>query len=338
LTTPTAHDVDDRIDSTGSTGNDEAMLAMLKRFLPTFTPDTLARWAVPVNLLLIAVLAQGLAQLGWRWFYSPPPTVGQVDVVDSATAPATSTTDYAAITNWHLFGKPEAAKPAAAPPAPARAPETRLNLRLVGMFFSDSGGPVLALIAEGNNPERPYRLGDTIANGPRLERILSDHVVLSRNGTLEKLSLPKDNLVGAAAPRAASPPTGGARPPAATPLSAVPAAPEAAAPVDASAVAERLRKQMETRPDALQDLAETTPYMQNGQFAGLRLRPGRDRQAFQQLGLQPGDVLTQVNGVPLTDPVQGLSLLQELLNNDQVNIQVLRNGTEVPLSFNLNPQ
>lgn len=316
------------------------MLAMLKRFLPNFTPDTVARWALPVNLLLITVLAHGLAQLGWQWFYTPPPlTVGPIDVVDSGTASTTSTTDYAAITNWHLFGKPELAKPAPAPaPAPARAPETRLNLRLVGMFSSDSGGPALALIADGNNPERPYRLGDTIANGPRLEQILSDHVVLSRNGALEKLSLPKDNLTSAAAPRATPAPPAGARPPAVTPLSAAPAGPEAAAPVDASAVAERLRKQMETRPDALQDLAETTPYMQNGQFAGLRLRPGRDRQAFQQLGLQPGDVLTQVNGVPLTDPVQGLSLLQELLNNDQVNIQVLRNGTEVPLSFNLNPQ
>ena len=56
---------------------------------------------------------------------------------------------------------------------------------------------------------------------------------------------------------------------------------------------------------------------------------------MQQLGLSSGDVITEVNGSRLNNPMQGLAMLQELLNADQINVRVLRDGAEIPLTFSL---
>jgi general secretion pathway protein C len=105
--------------------------------------------------------------------------------------------------------------------------------------------------------------------------------------------------------------------------------------IDASTIAGRLRSEVTTRPQALEDIAFASPYVQNGQFTGFRLRPGRDRQLFGQLGLNGGDVITEINGVRLNNPAQGLTMLQELMNASRVDVRVLRNGAEIPLTFSL---
>ena len=73
--------------------------------------------------------------------------------------------------------------------------------------------------------------------------------------------------------------------------------------------------------------------MAQGQFAGLQLRQGRDRRLLGRLGLRNGDILTEVNGSPVTDPIQGLTMLQNLFSEDQVQIKILRNGREIPFVF-----
>lgn len=319
------------------------MLATVKRLL-TGDPEALGRLAVPVNIALVILLAYSLAQLSWRFMLpsaaGPPPASRSTPF--QAPVPATLNSqgaDYTAIANWHLFGQPKTAPPAAAP-LPQKAPETRLNLKLVGTFASDGGGKALALIAEGNNEEHVYKPGEFVPGGARLDSILRDRVVLYRNGNLETLSLPKESGAGSSTTPPAPAPVDEAASvdyptPVAEPPPAVAAASEPQV-IDASAIAGRLRTEVATRPEALQDLAFANPHLENGRFMGFRLQPGRDRRLFQQLGLQQGDVITQINGTPLTDAAQGFTLLQELLSANLINIQILRDGTEIPLTFVLN--
>ena len=86
---------------------------------------------------------------------------------------------------------------------------------------------------------------------------------------------------------------------------------------------------------ALEDVAFASPYILNGQFLGFRLRPGRDRQLMQQLGLSNGDVITEVNGSRLNNPMQGFAMLRELTRAERISVRVLRNGAEIPLAFSL---
>lgn len=299
------------------------MLAAGKHFfVGNIRPETLSRFTFPINVLLIVLLAHELARLSWSLL--PLPEAAPMTIKEPSSTPAvmarTSETDYGVIANWHLFGRVETARPAPAPVV--TAPETRLNLRLAGIFYSQDPDKALALIAEGSAEELSYTPGDQLPGGARLEQILRDRVVLSRNGRLETLSLPQE----AEGIETTSP--GGQEISSLNETKTV-----NGVTIDASAIAGRFRQALATQPETLQDLALVDPYIQDGQFMGFRLRPGRDRRLLQQLGLRGGDVITEVNGTRLNDPATGFVLLQELANADQFTVQVLRNGNEIPFTF-----
>ena len=312
-----------------------ALLTLEKRLpLAFFRPEAGLRVAATVvNAVLVIAVAYALASLALTFWFGPPvPAVIMPAATAglSASASILSPPDEAAIAAWHLFGRLQSSPPVAAPtPPPAPLPVTPLNLRLVGIFFLEqSSDRALALIAEANGVERGYRAGEALPGGGRLERVQRDHVVVSRNGRQEVLNLPKLGDPNSTPP--ASPPLPTVSGPEAEPTSSV--EPQL---IDASVVAQRLRGEMATRPQALEDIAFANPYVQNGQFLGFRLRPGRDRQLLQQLGLNSGDVVTEINGSRLNNPMQGFSMLQEVMNADQISVRVLRNGAELPLTFSL---
>lgn len=331
------------------------LLAAEKRIGPVLSrPELWLRGAAMFgNAVLVIALAYALAGLtvAILWNRLPLP-VGAA--TSALSEPSTSETpliqpaDYTAIGAWHLFGRVDTAQPVEAPPA--ALPVTPLNLRLVGVFFVERGGDrALALIAEGTGLERGYRIGESLPGGARLEQIQRDRVVVSRGGRQEVLNLPRLGDASKMPVPGGMPPSMPTEPGMAPEPGMMPEpemapepemVPEPAAfqeprAIDASAVAARLRGATPNRPEALEDIAFASPYVQNGQFLGFRLRPGRDRQLMQQLGLNSGDVITEVNGSRLNNPMQGLVMLQGLLNADQINVRVLRDGTEIPLTFSL---
>ena len=66
--------------------------------------------------------------------------------------------------------------------------------------------------------------------------------------------------------------------------------------------------------------------MPNGKLKGYRLYPGRDRKRFAAIGLRPGDLVTNINGVPLNDMAQGMSLFQSMGEVTQLTVTLERNG------------
>jgi general secretion pathway protein C len=313
-----------------------ALLDMTKLRLVLPRPELGQRLAVTVvTITLVIALARGLAILTLAvLFGQSSPSIGLAppapDTATAGRAASVPSADDAAIAGWHLFGRAESGRPVKAPPVVV--PVTPLNLRLVGVFFAERGGNrALALIAEGSGIERGYRIGEALPGGVRLEQILRDRVIVSRNGQQEAINMPKMDESGQTLLPTTAP----------APLETLgepepdPAVSDAPQIIDASAIAGRLRGEIAARPQALEDIAFASPYMQNGQFVGFRLRPGRDRQIFQQLGLNGGDVLTEINGTRINSPAQGLMMLQELMSASQLGVRVLRNGAEIPLTFSL---
>lgn len=303
-----------------------------------------------VNAVLVILLAGSLAQLtlailsGWL-----SPMVRTVPMSGtSLTEPATpaGTINYTAIAAWHLFGHVQTGSPVAPAPPPVM-PVTSLNLRLAGIFFITQGNNrALALIAVGDGVERGYRIGDSLPGGVRLEQIQRDRVVVSRQGRQEVLNLPKlDEINRPSSSLSKTPPSVEPMPePGSEPESEFEPEPEPEpAPsssesrvIDATAVAQLLRGPATARAQALQQIAFASPYVQDGQFKGFRLRPGRDRRLMQQLSLNSGDVITEVNGTRLRNPMQGFNLLREVQDTDRIDVRVLRDGSEIPLTFSLN--
>jgi general secretion pathway protein C len=72
----------------------------------------------------------------------------------------------------------------------------------------------------------------------------------------------------------------------------------------------------------------------NGVQRGFRVYAGRDRQRFQKLGLQPGDLVLAVNGTPLDDPQRGQEIFNTIGASDRVTITIERNGQPQELTLN----
>lgn len=290
-------------------------------------PALVRHAAFVVSLVLVVMLGHGLARLTWQIVGPPPPAAMATAVPGTGDAPDPGTVgpkDHArAISALSLFGEPGSEPQVVTAPEPVQ--ETPLNLRLGGVLYGGGGG--IALIAEAGGPESRYRPGDSLPGGARLERVLPRQVILSRSGREETLTLPRDSdttpgSLPASLPTAAVAPTGVAA--GAMPVTV--AAGGLAGPLDPSAGGSA---------DALQDLAFASPYVENGRFVGFRLRPGRRRELLGQLGLQSGDILTEVNGVRLENPAQGVAALQGLTGSGQVSVRVVRGGEELAFTFDL---
>jgi len=99
-----------------------------------------------------------------------------------------------------------------------------------------------------------------------------------------------------------------------------------APPVAAPAQNESLRTVIGQNAAKLQDIIRVAPQVDQGKVVGFRIQPGKDRATFDTLGLVPGDVVTEINGVVLDDPSKGLQAFEALGEATQANVTVLRDG------------
>jgi type II secretory pathway component PulC len=122
-----------------------------------------------------------------------------------------------------------------------------------------------------------------------------------------------------------------AQPPAPDPAPA-PAAPPAEAPV-----MERRDVERRLGEESSRILAETTlvPSMDQGRIAGFAITRMPEGTLLSDAGLMPGDVLTEVNGVPIDSLATLISLWPRLQAESTIEALVTRGGRPVTLSVSL---
>lgn len=256
------------------------------------------------------------------WAVVPAPELPQPPASAPAAAAAAPAgkprLDVAQIVGWHLFGA-AARTEASAGPAPIDAPETRLNLVLRGVLSSDDPEEARAIIAEPNGTENYFHVGSALPGGAELKEIHADRIILLRAGRHETLRLPRDAMEG-----------GGDAPPMPRGLPG-----GAGASGNVGALLGEYRDQAAENPQALLDLARAVPFSDANGFAGFRLFPGNKPGLFAQLGLQPGDVVKEVNGVVLDSPMRGAEAMQQLRESSQLALRIDRGGQEINLAVDI---
>jgi general secretion pathway protein C len=287
--------------------------ALPKTLAPLY--ERYARWLpAAVDVVLAVLIARLLAQLVWALVPTPAAAAWQPAPVVAAAPNPADRVDLNRIAAAHLFGL---YNPAPVKPDIAKAPDTTLNLTLLGILAnSKNKAASRALIANGSD-EKPYSVNDAISAGVTLYAIFPDRVVLSRNGQLETLRLDKDQPNSDAAPLAVATDAGDG----------------------AAQSLAQIRAQMLANPAKAQDYIRIQPAPNatgNGQM-GYRIFPGRDRAVFTAAGLRPGDVVTAVNGVQLDDPSKSLQLLSDLSQASSVTLTVQRGGDTQTINVNLSP-
>jgi general secretion pathway protein C len=254
-----------------------------------------------VTAVLVIAIAYQLATLTWTLVPSSTPSAAPLSSASAGTIEAPI--DYSVLTDSDLFGEaPEQTE--LVMPAVVDAPETTLSLVLKGILAKEEDTNGGAIISSNRGEDQSYQVGQTIegADGATLHSVYADRVLLNRSGRLETLRLPKEPSSSTSSPMA--------RP-------APPPQPQPSA---------NLRDAISQNATRLTDILRLAPHVQEGQVVGFRVNPGRDRAAFEALGLQPGDVVTDINGTVLDDPSQGLQVFQSLGETTQANVTVLRDG------------
>jgi general secretion pathway protein C len=293
-------------------------------FVRLMQSTQMRRVIMAINLLLVIWIASQLAALTWS-FLAPAEEAASA-VVETAAMPVKRNEDLDLIRQlpgWHLMGivSQKAAPPG---PVPIEAPDTRLKLVLRGALSSDDPEHARAIIADPRGKEDQYAIGDNLPGNAELSEIHPDRVILKRNGRYETLRLPQDqqqnrpNTTVSAlntSLRSAPRPRSGATP------------------------AQRLQtisQQVRQNPVSLYEVVRPVPKQdEDGNIIGYILQPGRDREVFDHLGLQPGDVVVQINDIRLDSAASSAQALKSVQNGQEVAMTVLRDGQEQVLSFSL---
>lgn len=235
--------------------------------------------------------------------------VGQTAVMAQGAAQAapSATLSPQSIADAHLFGIAGAGN---GPADPNSLPQTQVPLVLAGTMALDDPEAGFAIVGESAANAKFYRVGSMINGGVRLHAVYADRVIIDRNGALETLVLPRG-------------------------ISSMAPPPIARNVVTPASVGENLRRIATTNPSALGELLRAQPVFSNGVQKGYRIYPGRDRQQFARLGLQPGDLVTAINGASLDDPNRSSEVLNTLTSSTTAQINVERNGTIQQLTLDM---
>ena len=261
-----------------------------------------------LTVVLVIAIAWQLVQITWLLLERRAPA--DSGAIAMAPPPATATRkgiDVQAIATAHLFGQVQAEQT-----APEDAPPSQANLVLAGVLAASDPTKGLAMIGESPQSAKVYAVGSVVRAGTKLHSVYFDRVILDRNGQLETLSLPRPNTAGIITRSAAVPPP---RP-------------------GGSQFADNIRRIAETNPTAFAEIVRPQPVFANGVQRGYRVYPGRNRQQFAKLGLQPGDLVLSINGTPLDDPQRGMEIFNTIGTSDRVSVTVERNGQSQELTLN----
>jgi type II secretion system protein C len=77
------------------------------------------------------------------------------------------------------------------------------------------------------------------------------------------------------------------------------------------------------------------PHFVNGKTDGFSISQVQPGSVFQQLGLQDGDLLTSIDGQPVTNPMQAMGLIQAVKTASAIDLTVNRGGTPTSVHLDL---
>ncbi|CAA0106340.1 Type II secretion system protein C [BD1-7 clade bacterium] len=293
------------------------------------------------SLLLIGVwFVAMLAEIFWLAMPMPqqpavvPPMPNASSLNHGGSAGSSSSAiNVPQMQSWNLFG--EEAKSAddevvkELQPADATvgqdAKETRLKLSLLGVITSTDPANGYAVLEYQNKAEL-YRVGDKIPGGRdvSLFRVHTDRAIIDNRGNYEAVLLYDETVKSTQKPVARPRKTTGDKVVDHRRSSSV------------SALAKGYRDQLLSNPMSLAEVIRISPAKgSDGSIIGYRVRPGKHRQQFSDLGLKSGDIVTSVNGVELSDPSNAMQLYGQLRELTEATFAVKRGDEEITLIVGL---
>ncbi|MBC7803871.1 MAG: hypothetical protein H7Y16_08360 [Candidatus Parcubacteria bacterium] len=134
------------------------------------------RWVDLLEFALLCAVAVTLAHWTWIWLAPRPVAASALFAAgDSSQAPSP--------VKRNLFGV------AAPGMVPQREAASGLSLRLLGVVSPGSAGKGRAIFATESGARRVANAGELLSAGVVLNEVHADHVVLTRDGAVQRLAL-----------------------------------------------------------------------------------------------------------------------------------------------------
>ena len=273
-----------------------------------------ATWRTVVVAIALIWACHSLSQL--VWIVIPKPTIPapeELAVTTSAeqvAAPALNV-DLVVLQEAQIFGEgvegalPEEEPVAAEDDIDSDVEKTKLNLKLVGVVASTIQEASSAVIAKGSD-QNIYQINDKLPAGKNvtLAKVMHDRVILNNNGNYEALWLYTEadfKVNYASSPSRAQEPE------------PEPEQEEIRAKIKPSQI-----------PKNLSEVVRFSVHREEGQMVGFRIRPGKNRELFDQMGLQANDVVTSVNGIAIDSPQAIRDNYQQLKTATSADLEIRR--------------
>ena len=285
-----------------------------------------------LSLLLIVSLVQ------WVWLLMPEPEAKALPAELSANIASgqrkAAKIDIAKLQSYNLFGSMgtetvlDQPKPQHHQKAVDATP-TRLKISLQGIVQASNVDDALAII-EYQGKEDAYGIGDKLPVGRVvLYQIHHDHVIIENAGRYESLWLFDENAFKSNATVNAVTTDPGDAPSSRRDFRTN---------KHVTSMAESYRKRLYKNPSSLADAIRISPKQDGGELQGYRISPGRDKDQFEQLGLQANDVVTSINGIELNDPAKAVEVYKIMRSAKEATFVLDRAGDQVELVVSLDSE
>ena len=247
--------------------------------------------------ILVPVCTFLLSDIFWKIYY--PDKISLEQSGDIGDQLAVRGEAGSASTSWEWFKLRE-------PPKPKPVKIARIKATLVGIVGRGENGAAMINL-EGKGP-KIYRIGDEIKEGVFLSRLGSDHVILLRGETEEKLAIKKANNLFAEAGAGAQTQTSAASAPVAQPNSIV------------SVIKENPLK-----------IGEMVKFekVDTGRYGeGIKVEPGKttEHDLLAKLNLNPGDIVLGIAKKRVSDIMNDPASFKKILDEKEIRIQYMREG------------
>jgi general secretion pathway protein C len=293
-----------------------------------------SKFILVVVILVSVYLLAFAAKVTWSLLpQESTAVVGNVNTTqESAVTNNVGGNNIAKIINLNLFGN-AAAKPVEEETLVVTdVPETSLNLVLSGVVSSSDPNRGAAIIAY-RNTQNTYGVGDKIeGTNVTLDEIYVDRVIIKNRLTRETLMLDGIDFDEANKNRARNSSQNATQEQVNTPRKSL--TQDQIIGNQAQAL-RQARQKLAQEPASFTDMIALAPHRVDGQLIGFRVTPGANPALFNSVGLENGDVVTQLNGLDLTDLQQSSEAITQLREAASLQLEVLRNGEYLSLDLDI---
>ncbi|MBV1871737.1 MAG: hypothetical protein KUG83_04245 [Gammaproteobacteria bacterium] len=288
----------------------------------------------PTILIVGFVLATSysLSRMTWLLVEGDGAVAQAISTSRAPLKPATVESFYGReLAGWGLFGALKAEKKTSSSKVQVKAPDTRLQLTLKGVYVAPIEAQSSAIIADKRNAKR-YLLGEKIPGGVTLHEVQSQLVILKRGMKYETLRFSEPNLkaIKKSKPRVSSMPR--RRPSSAN-----------------RGIVKDIRSgKINSVQDVLNDYGANPAEQfaavlleagmeptQDGGEAGLKVGASAPKDILKTVGLRPGDIVRSVNGFPVNELEGDDALLREILTSAHAKIVIQRGSRRFTVNYPL---